>query len=116
MDRNALFLGCPWFVAIFQLPQRFRVIHKSFSTIAGIQAMPFTFAAPLGSAVASILVKKGPAVYVVILSGILQTVGFALLATVSVSTSIPARVCGFQIIVGFGYGINIPPCYYLFPL
>jgi hypothetical protein len=102
-------------VAIFQLPQRFQIIHKSSGTMAGIQAMPFTFAAPLGSAVALILVKKGPAVYIVILSGILQTVGFALLATVPVSTSIPARVYGFQIVAGFGCGINISTLLLLVP-
>jgi Na+/melibiose symporter-like transporter len=75
--------------------------------MAGVQTMPFTFAAPFGSAVASILAKKGPVVYIVILSGILQTIGFALLATVPVSISVPARVYGFQVIAGFGCGINL---------
>lgn len=77
--------------------------------------MPFTFAAPLGSAIASILAKKGPAVYVVILSGVLQTIGFALLASVPVSTSVPARVYGFQVIAGFGCGINISTLLLLVP-
>ena len=113
--RNALFLGGPWFVAIFQLPQRFQVIHGSSGTMAGVQTMPFTFAAPLGSAIASILAKKGPAVYVVILSGILQTIGFALLASVPVSTTVPARVYGFQVIAGFGCGINISTLILLVP-
>jgi Na+/melibiose symporter-like transporter len=94
-------------VAIFQLPQRFQVIHGSSGTMAGVQTMPFTFAAPLGSAVGSILAKKGPAMYVVILSGVLQTIGFALLASVPVSINVPARMYGFEIIAGFGCGINI---------
>ncbi|KAH7070078.1 major facilitator superfamily domain-containing protein, partial [Paraphoma chrysanthemicola] len=115
ISRNALFLGGPWFVAIFQLPQRFQVIHGSSGTMAGVQTMPFTFAAPLGSAIASILAKKGPAVYVVILSGVLQTIGFALLASVPVSTSVPARVYGFQVIAGFGCGINISTLLLLVP-
>jgi MFS family permease len=112
---NALFLGGPWFVAIFQLPQRFQVIHGSSGTMAGVQTMPFTFAAPLGSAFASILAKKGPAIYVVILSGVLQTIGFALLAFVPVTSGVPARVYGFQVIAGFGCGINISTLLLLVP-
>jgi hypothetical protein len=104
---NALFLGGPWFVAIFQLPQRFQVVHDSSGTMAGVQTMPFTFAAPVGTVIASMLIKKGPAVYIVIFASVLQMIGFALLSAVPVSTSIPARVYGFQVIAGFGCGINI---------
>lgn len=102
-------------MAIFQLPQRFQVIHGSSGTLAGVQTMPFTFAAPLGSALASMLAKKGPAMCVVLLSSVLQTIGFALPASVPVSTSIPARVYGFQVIAGFGCGINISTLLLLVP-
>jgi hypothetical protein len=75
--------------------------------MAGIQAMPFTSAALVGFARASILVKRAPAVYLVIFSGVLQTIGFALLASVPVSTSVPAQIYESQVIAGFGCGINI---------
>jgi hypothetical protein len=75
--------------------------------MAGVQTMPFTFAAPVGTVIASMLIKKGPAVYIVIFASVLQMIGFALLSAVPDSTSIPARVYGFQVIAGFGCGINI---------
>ncbi len=97
-------------MAIFQLPQRFQLIHGSSATLAGVQTIPFTFAAPFGSVLASALAKKAkvPVVYLVLLAGVLQTLGFALLATLPSSTHLPARIYGFQFIAGFGCGINIP--------
>jgi hypothetical protein len=71
--------------------------------------MPFTFAAPVGSAVsAGICGKlKTPALYAVLCSALLQVVGFSLLATLPETSQIPARAYGYQIIAGFGCGINI---------
>lgn len=74
--------------------------------MAGVQTMPFTAAGPLGSIFASVLAKKGPVMYVVVLAGVFQTLGFALLATAPVSMDIPARIYGYQILAGFGCGIN----------
>lgn len=71
--------------------------------------MPFTFAAPVGSVITSILAKKFkiPLMQFVVVAGVLQTLGFALLASLPASTHIFAREYGFQIIAGFGCGINI---------
>jgi hypothetical protein len=71
--------------------------------------MPFTFMAPIGSAVASTVggKLKVPVLYIVLLSGVLQTLGFGLLASMPTSANIPARIYGFQVIAGFGYGIKI---------
>jgi Na+-driven multidrug efflux pump len=71
--------------------------------------MPFTFAAPVGSVIASVVSGKlkAPAVWVVLCSAILQVVGFALLSTLPETSSIPARTYGYQIIAGFGCGMNI---------
>jgi hypothetical protein len=78
--------------------------------MAGVQTMPFTFAAPFGSVLASALAKKAkvPVMYLVMLAGVLQTLGFALLATIPVSTHLPTKTYGFQFIAGFGCGVNIP--------
>jgi len=71
--------------------------------------MPFTFAAPIGSMVASTVASKlkVPPIYLVLCSSTLQVIGFALLATLTESSTIPARMYGFQVIAGFGCGINI---------
>ncbi|PSN69770.1 MFS general substrate transporter [Corynespora cassiicola Philippines] len=106
---NSAFLDGPWFVSIFQLPQKFQVVHGSSDLRAGIQTMPFTFAAPLGSIFGSILAGKlkVPAVLVIMVSGAFQTIGFVLIASLSQSSYVSAREYGFQIIAGFGCGINI---------
>ena len=79
--------------------------------------MPFTFAAPIGSAFSSIVAGKLkiPAIYMVFLSGILQTIGFALLASLPESSHIPARTYGYQVIAGFGCGINISTLLLMIP-
>ena len=109
MFRNAVFLGGPWFVSVFQLPQKFQFVHGSSGVRAGIQTMPFTFAAPVGSVFSSLVAGKlrVPVVYLVIFAGLLQTTGFALLASLPESSHVYARAYGYQIIAGFGCGINI---------
>ena len=107
--RNSIFLGGTWFVTIFQLPQRFQVVNGLSPLQAGIRFIPFTVAAPVGSALSSAVGKalKIPLVYLVLLASIIQVVGFALLSTLSASLAISTAQYGYQIIAGFGYGINI---------
>lgn len=71
--------------------------------------MPFTFAAPIGSFFSSSIGSKlkVPAIYLVLCSALLQVVGFSLLASLPESSTIPRRIYGFQVIAGFGCGMNI---------
>jgi hypothetical protein len=73
--------------------------------------------APIGSAVASTVAGKlkVPVLYIVLLSGVLQTLGFGLLASMPTSAHIPARSYGFQVIAGFGCGMNISTLLLLVP-
>ncbi|KAA8564176.1 hypothetical protein EYC84_011123 [Monilinia fructicola] len=75
MTFNAIFLGAPWFVTIFQLPQRFQVVDNATALQAGLRLIPFT--------------------------------DFALLSTLSISEATSAAQYGYQVIAGFGVGINI---------
>lgn len=106
---NALFLGAPWFVTIFQLPQRFQVVDDVSSLTAGIRLIPFTVFAPVGSIVSAMLAGKAkiPPIYLVITASVLQVVGFTLLSTLTTTTKTPAAQYGYQVIAGFGVGINI---------
>jgi hypothetical protein len=71
--------------------------------------MPFTFAAPFGAAFSSMATGrlKIPVIFVLLLSAVLQILGFALLATLPKTVAVPARSYGFQIIAGYGCGITI---------
>ena len=106
---NAIFLGAPWFVTIFQLPQRIQVVNSTSPLAAGIRFIPFTLAAPLGSIVAPTIAKVGkvPPIYLVILASVIQVIGFALLSTLPTSQSISPAQYGYEILAGFGCGINI---------
>ncbi|KAI9043094.1 MFS general substrate transporter [Aspergillus affinis] len=106
---NAICLGGTWFVTIFQLPQRFQIVNGLSPLQAGIRFIPFTVAAPIGSIMAPMLSKifKIPVLYFVIAASFIQVIAYALLSTLSDSVTIAAKQYGFQILAGYGCGINI---------
>jgi hypothetical protein len=71
--------------------------------------MPFTFAALFGAAWSSVVTGRFriPVIFVLLLSGVLQILGFSLLGTLPKTMAVPARMYGFQVIAGFGCGISI---------
>jgi hypothetical protein len=95
-------------VAIFQIPQKYQIVYGTSPLQAGIRLMPFTFAAPVGSILTAIIMKKFkvPSLYVVLCAAIFQTVGFALLSTLPSSPDFQTRQYGYEVIAGFGCGIN----------
>ena len=71
--------------------------------------MPFTFAALISSAFSFMWAKKfkNPMLFIVLVAGVLQAIGFALLASLPATSQGMPRAYGFQVIAGFGCGINI---------
>jgi MFS family permease len=102
---------------MFIIPQRFQLVYQTSGLDAGVRLMPFTIMIPIGSIVASILAGKHkiPALYLIIAGSILQVIGFALLSTLPTSLSIPSEIYGFQIIAGFGCGINFSLLFIMIP-
>jgi len=109
MTLNALFLGAPWFVTIFQLPQRFIVVNNASALGAGLRLIPFTLAAPVGSIISATIAGKAkvPPIYLVLLASSIQVIGFGLLSSLPLSEIEPNAQYGYQVIAGFGVGINI---------
>lgn len=107
--RNALFLGGPFFVAIFQLPQRSQIVAGVSPLMAGVRLLPFTVSAPLGSIMASIVAGKAkiPPIYLVIGASSLQVIGFALLSTLPSTNRTLQAQYGYEVIAGLGCGVNI---------
>lgn len=107
--RSAIFLGGPWFCAIFQLPQRLQIVNSLTPLQAGVRLIPFTLAAPFGSIISAILAKaaKIPPLYLVIFAAVLQVIGFSLLSTLPGTHRVLPAQYGYEIIAGFGCGINI---------
>jgi hypothetical protein len=97
----------PWIGAIFQLPQKFQIVHAQSPIASGVKTIPFTGTAPIASIATAIIAKKGvPPIYLVLFASILQVIGFALLGTLPLSSTILKAQYGYQVIAGFGAGAN----------
>lgn len=96
-------------MTMFQIPQQYQIVKGLSPLQAGVRFIPFTIAAPVGSVIAPTIGKifKIPLVYLVLVASIIQVVGYALFTTLPTSTHIEAAQYGYQIISGFGCGINI---------
>ncbi|KAL4860850.1 major facilitator superfamily domain-containing protein, partial [Aspergillus spectabilis] len=106
---NAICLGAVWFTTMFQLPQRFQIVNQLSPLQAAVRFIPFTLAAPFGSMMAPAVGKifKVPLVYLVLFASVIQVISYVLLGTLSESLEISASQYGYQILGGFGCGINI---------
>lgn len=84
-------------------------MNHSTALSAGLRLIPFTVASPFGSAISATIAGKlkVPPIYMVICASCLQIVGFALLSSLSLSTKETNAQYGYQVITGFGVGINI---------
>ncbi|KAJ8132387.1 hypothetical protein O1611_g1236 [Lasiodiplodia mahajangana] len=114
---NFVLLGGPTVICMFILPQRFQLVYGTSGLGAGVRLIPFTAVIPVGSIFASILAGKFkiPPIYLLILGSVLQVLGFALIGTLPSTLSIPDRIYGFQILAGWGCGINFSLLFILIP-
>jgi hypothetical protein len=94
---------------MFQLPQRLQIVNGMSPVDAAVRVIPFSLAAPLGSVVAPTIAKVGrvPPLYLVLAAAVVQVVGFALLSTLPDGAPVLAAQYGYEIIAGFGCGVNI---------
>lgn len=94
---------------MFQLPQRLQVVNGLSPIQAGVRLIPFSLAAPFGSVITAGLAKsvKIPLVYMILVAAALQVIGFALLSTLPTTQAMIPAQYGYQVIAGFGCGINI---------
>ncbi|TRX98985.1 hypothetical protein FHL15_000327 [Xylaria flabelliformis] len=115
---NFILLGGPTVICMFILPQRFQLVYGTSGLDAGVRLIPFSAVIPIGSIFASVLGGKHkiPPVYLLILGSVLQVLGFALIGTLPSTLEIPSRIYGFQVIAGWGCGINFSLLFILIPL
>ncbi|KAI0160161.1 putative multidrug resistance protein fnx1 [Xylariaceae sp. FL1272] len=108
---NFILLGGPTVICMFILPQRFQLVYGTSGLDAGVRLIPFSAVIPIGSIFASILggKHKVPPVYLLVL-------GFALIGTLPSTLDIPSRIYGYQILAGWGCGINFSLLFILIPL
>ncbi|KAF2865599.1 major facilitator superfamily transporter [Massariosphaeria phaeospora] len=116
-DRYALglllvcfFSGLGFITCIIILPLHYQVVFQDSPSTAGYRLLAMTLVTPLGSGVAGVVLQKlrSPPLYV-LLSGFVFIIIGTGLSTMSTHTSgkFPATEYGYQIIMGFGFGINL---------
>ncbi|KAJ5578744.1 MFS general substrate transporter [Penicillium hispanicum] len=89
---------------------RFEIVNQLSSFDAAVRLIPFTIASPVASILAPTIGKafRIPLIYLLMVGSAIQIVAFVLLGTVPEQQSIPARQYGYQVLAGFGCGINTP--------
>ncbi|KAI1760378.1 putative multidrug resistance protein fnx1 [Hypoxylon sp. FL1150] len=114
---NFVFLGGPTVICMFIIPQRFQLVYGTSGLDAGVRLIPFTVIIPVSSIFASSLSGKlkVPPVYLLIVGSCFQVLGFSLLGTLPSTLEIPARIYGFEILAGWGCGINFALLFILIP-
>ncbi|KAI0835899.1 putative multidrug resistance protein fnx1 [Hypoxylon sp. FL0890] len=114
---NFVLLGGPTVICMFIMPQRFQLVYGTSGLDAGVKLIPFTVIIPVSSIFASILAGKFkvPPLYLLFLGSFFQVIGFALLGTLPSTLTIPPRIYGFEIIAGWGCGINFALLFIMIP-
>lgn len=115
--RSLLFLGGPIIVTYFSLPERFQLVYSLSGLDAGVRLIPFALIVPFGTGVATAVARRFriPAIFILLIGSCLQVTGFALLGTLPRSIDIPHQIYGFEILAGFGCGMNFTPLFLIIP-
>lgn len=85
--------------------------------LAGVRLLPFSVASPIGSIASSMVAGKLkiPPIYLVLGASSLQVIGFALLSSLPTSSDTAKAQYGYEVIAGFGCGVNISTLLLLTP-
>lgn len=91
------------------MPLRFQSINGRSGIQAGVDILPFTITVALGSALTGGLTARGrlPPIVVLAVGSVLQILGMGLLFSVPVTTDLPARIYGYQVLAGLGIGLSL---------
>lgn len=110
MNRNSFLGGAVFIPVVIDIPQRFQVVNNLSAFGAGWRLLALMVCSPLGSGISGYLVSrvKMPAFYIFLVAAILQTIGLALMGTLSSSDPRVQLVqYGYQVILGLGIGLAL---------
>jgi hypothetical protein len=130
---SALLTGFPYFVIVFSLPLRFQVVNQKSPISAGLGILPMvgstayvfycctsepwfcesihangTLVSNFGSMVAGIVTgKKNRTFLVLVAASCLMVIGTACMSTLTDKIEVEAKVYGFQVFIGLGFGLTV---------
>jgi hypothetical protein len=105
---STILMGVPYFVIIFNLPLRFQVVNEKTTLSAGLGLLPMLVSTAIASMVGGVVNgKKNNAFPVLVVASLLTVIGTALLSTLSNTTVVEPKTYGFQVFIGFGFGLAV---------
>jgi len=110
LTRTALFGGAIFIPTVVVIPQRFQVVNDLSAFSAGWRLLALMLCSPLGSGISGFLVSKVqvPPLYIFLTAAILQTIGLALMGTLSVADlGVQSVQYAYQVILGLGIGLTL---------
>ncbi|KAL8667019.1 MAG: hypothetical protein Q9202_000941 [Teloschistes flavicans] len=116
---NACLTGFPFQAVIVNLPQRFQAVNGLSPTAAGIRLLPLLLCSPFASGLSGLLVTKAkvPPAYLLILGSALQLLGVGLTSSLpSTQQSIRPAQYGYEVLMGFGFGLGLSSLLVLVPM
>jgi hypothetical protein len=125
--------GFPYFVIVFSLPLRFQVVNQKSPLSAGLGILPMvgstayvfycctsdswfcgsihangTLVSSYGSMLAGIITGKKNRTFPVLVAGsCLMVIGTAFMSTLTDTLEVEAKVYGFQVFMGLGFGLTV---------
>ncbi|KAK4448125.1 MFS general substrate transporter, partial [Podospora aff. communis PSN243] len=103
---HATLTGFPYFVAIYTFPMRFQVVNGKNPFEAGLMLLPMLAATALGSLIAgAVNGKVHKTAETMALGAALMLLGCALETTAGTGVAVEAKVLGFLVFIGVGFGL-----------
>lgn len=104
---NTMFLGFPYLLSLFTFPVRFQVVHGKSPLDSGLMLLPMLAASAIGSTLTGFINRNKNRLFETLIAACLaMLLGCALLTTATPSEAIEAKVIGFLIFIGLGFGLS----------
>ena len=105
---TALLGGFPYFVVIYALPLRLQVVNEKNALLAGVSLLSMLGAVAIASALGGGIHRKRERIFATLLAGSLFTlIGSACLSTLDNTVTVPAKMYGFEVFLGLGFGLMV---------
>jgi hypothetical protein len=105
---TALLGGFPYFGVIFSLPLRLQVVNGKSPLLAGVSLLPMLGSIAVASALGGAINSKKVRICATLLVGsLLMLIGTATLSTLDNTVSVPAKMYGFEVFMGLGFGLMV---------
>ncbi|PMD64418.1 MFS multidrug transporter-like protein [Hyaloscypha bicolor E] len=105
---TALLGGFPYFVVIYALPLRLQVVNEKSALLAGVSLLPMLGSVAIASALGGGIHRKRERIFGTLLAGSLfMVIGSACLSTLKNTVAVPAKMYGFEVFIGLGFGLMV---------